>query len=243
MTTARKLTEGILEELREYFSSWMGGDQDVAAQGYEFGGHEYDPATDKRLARLVLHRCINPEWARVRRIIDEMTAPTVEVLRLAVANASKGYPLVACLLPSALAQGRALALAAARENALDLELRIARRLRLSPMACAMRVLAMDAEFQTGRRRLQVTSAEVRRATELGVTHGDIDVADESTGIVNAAVDQYTDARERLDATRRAMKARRAAENERLLEEALGKVRRRRERRERESYERRIRRAS
>lgn len=228
-----KLTQGILEELTAYFHGEHGGEAAIRAQSYEPHGTGYDPATDARLARLVLRRRTNQEWARVRRVIDELAAPVVEVLRLVVAGG--GVLAVAARLPSALAQGRELAIAQARERELDLVYTIAVQRGLSPMTCAMRVLEADARI----RNVHVTSREVELTTALAVRHGQIDVDDEANAVVDQAVDAYVTARERLKATKRAVKAERERERQALLDEALGK----RRRKERERFEAKLRRAS
>ncbi len=220
-----KLTQSIRDELTEYFQSWRGGEHELAAQSYEPGGTGYDPATNSRLASLVMHRRVNPEWARVRRVIDELTAPIVEVLRLAVSSSGDRFIAVACRLPSAKVLGRELALAGARERELDAVRLVHRRRGDSPMTCAMRVLEVEAEFANGRRRPHVSPWEIDHVTALGVTHGDIDVDDEAEAVVDAAVDAYVAARDALRATKRGDKARRRAEAERVLDELLGKTRR------------------
>lgn len=228
-----KLTQGILEELTAYFHGEHGGDAAIVAQSYEPRGSGYDPATDARLARLVLRRRTNQDWARVRRVIDELAAPVVEVLRLAVVGG--GVLAVAACLPSALAQGRELAIAQVRERELDFVFAVAVKRGLSPMTCAMRVLEADVRI----RNVHVTPREIERATELAVRHGQIDVEDEATAVVDQAVDAYVAARDALKATKRAAKAERERERQALLDEALGKKRRK----ERERFEAKLRRAS
>lgn len=229
-----KLTQGILDELTAYFRE--GADHAaVRAQAYEPHGVGFDPATDTRLVTLMArHR--DPRARLAHMALDELATGHVVVLRLATQAPAPGFPAVACRLPSAQAQGRAMAAVEARERALGVELALARWRGLSPMTCAVRVLEADAALEGGRRELRVTEREVERATWLGVAHGLIDVGAEATATVDEAVDAYVAAREALRAARRAERDGRRAEAAAAVDAALG----RQEARERARLARRLR---
>jgi len=221
-----KLTAAIYDELTAYFTAPATAPTGIGAQTYEpHASVAYSPVTDTRLVRLVhVSRSIGTTaWARVQRVVDELPAAQVEVLRLACAAPSEGYPLVAARLPSALAQGRVLAESMAVELRLEAAYNAARRDGASGMVVACRVLERERELRL--RAVRVSEADVRDATLRAVLHDVIDVADEANAVVDQAVDAYVAARERTRATKRAFRADVAKARVALLDELLGKKRR------------------
>lgn len=231
-----KLAGGVLDELSEFFGRQTTDADVLCAQAYEPKGSGYDPATDMRLVRLVARaqRFDRSTWARVKRVVDELPADVVDVLRRAVARPDGGYPLVACRLPSALARGRELAEQAARERMLEAVHAVAVRRGIRGIALATLVLDADQA-----RPVVVLPTDVEAATTRAVMHGIIDVGDEATFVVEAAVDAYVAARATVGGMKRADQARRRREREALLDEQLGVLASREARR----FERRMKRAA
>lgn len=228
---ASKLTTMLLEELSTYF---RGDDlrSDIVAQSYAPHGGSYDPSTDTRLERL-LTQASSPVVRRVAAVMATLAPATIHVLRLAVHAPTDGFPAVAARLPAAIAHGRAMAEAEAREAMLGGVLAVARARGDSPMACAVRVLEADADPL---RPVHVSPRAVQLATEAIVRHGLLDVREEAEAVVDHAVDAYLAASRALKEEHRAVVQRRDQEREALRLAA----RERRAAREREWFERKLR---
>lgn len=233
-----KLTASDINELATFFASPLssGYRSGVAAQSYEPKGRGYDPSTDTRLASLVFTgvRCGKSEWARMRRIVDELSDAHVEVLRL-VCNGGRGA--VACRTPRAIEAGRRLAIEAQREGVLERALDRAQRAGLSPMTCAMRVLEEDRRFVFVSDYLS-TLRLVTYARD-AIDEGMVDVEAETDALIGAAAAAYHDARARVPEWRRAVARREDGRRARLRAELADKQ----AAKERARFERRLRVAS
>lgn len=212
-----KLTTQLLEELTTYF---RGDDlrSDIVAQSYAPHAGSYDPSTDTRLERL-LAQAQSPVVKRVAAVMATLPPATVLALRLAVHAPTDGFPAVAARLPAAIAHGRAMAEAEAREAMLGGVLAVARARGDSPMACAVRVLEADADPL---RPVHVSPRAVQLATEAIVRHGLLDVREEAEAVVDHAVDAYLAASRAIQDEQRAIRERRRAEAEAVLEDLLGR---------------------
>lgn len=227
-----KLTGAIRDELVSFFGAfdWGRFATDIAAQTYEpRASMGYTPVTDSRLVRLVTAARAHgrSDWARVKRVIDDLSPARVELLRAACFG---GAERVACLLPKARAVGLLFARQMAVESELERVLHFARFCGYSPIATAAYVLEADAEITSGKRRIYLGAytidASTQRAIELGLAG---DVVEEAQALIDLAVDEYVAARERMHATKRSNKARLRKENAALEEAELGAASRRRER--------------
>lgn len=220
-----KMTDAIRDELAAFFD---GGNfaTGLAAQTYEpRGGDRYTPMTDTRLVRLVVagQHHAKSDWARVKRVIDDLSTRTVEILRLG----RYGTHAIACQLPAAREVGRRFAQELSREFAVELEYDAQRRVGTTGILLAMRVL--DAEAAERRRHSHVSAFELENAVRRVIELGLVDVDAEAERVLDEAVDAYVAARSALHATKRGHKARLRKENEAQLDHELGKTTRRRQR--------------
>lgn len=234
-----KATAGVLEELAQFFGAQALGGIGVApirAQSYQPGGSGgYDPVTDMRLANLVASGLTQKQWARTRQALDELSAADVEVLRLACGDRhDERFPRVAAQLPEALEQGRRIAERWARTAQLEELHRVLRQRGVSGVAAAQRILEEEPRV-----RVRVGWREVQRAAYVGVREGEIDVGEQATARVDAAVEAYVRARDAVPSMKRAKRER----EERRCAEYRASLRASREEKERARFEARLRRAA
>jgi hypothetical protein len=235
------LTPALREELETYFTAARGpaaAGIDIVAQSYEPKGSGYDPHTDTRLARLVLGRgaAVPSDVARVGRVIADLAPQTVAVLCSAVFDdkaGRTGYPSVAAGLPEALRVGRVVAERLLVEQAMQDEYDMRLRWGETGILLAMHVL------EAAKRTRRPHTYEIAHAARAAVEAGEVDLEERATAVVVEAVALYVRTRDLYAAGRRADKARRAAERAALLDELLGKKRRRAA----ERFEAKLRRAS
>jgi hypothetical protein len=231
----------------------------LAAQTYDpksSGG--YDPTTDTRLENLVQAAVTSSqsEWSRVKRILDDLTPAHRDILRRAFgplpAHAlpvrSFRYPEVAIVTPTALARAAELATHDEHVRLLEVAEHAARVAGYSPMTVAIRVLETDRHVlvrgivvtddmrRCSTRRLLERASKSSSASDTELL---VSVKLEMQRLVDEAGDAYRRTRADLGATRRAEKAERRRAAEALLDEQLGKKRRK----EAERFEARLRRAS
>ncbi len=184
-----KLSFGDTEALRTFFNSSLTANYRscIAAQSYEPKGAGYDPSTDAKLARLVLDgvRHGKSDWARMKRVLDHLSDVHVEVLRLVVSH-DDGVRAIGTRMPRALAAGRGLAEAKARERAL-LSANAAAG-DASPMTIATRVLEADKAFRFDASAMTVL--ETQNAAHQAIEAGLVDVTEEATAIVASAVEAF-----------------------------------------------------
>lgn len=232
-----KATRGVLEELAQFFGAQVMagiGAVPIRAQSYEPGGSGgYNPVTDTRLANLVANGLTQKQWARTRQALDELSAADVEVLRLASAD-REGFTRVAAQLPEALEQGRRLAERCARMTLLEELHRVLRQRGVGGVTAAQRILEEEARI-----RPRVGWREVQRAALVGVREGEIDVGEQATARVEAAVEAYVRARDAIGSHKRA----RCEREERRRAELRASLRASREEKERARFEARLRRAT
>lgn len=230
-----KLTGAIRDELVSFFGAFSMGRfaTDIAAQTYEpRASMGYTPVTDTRLVRLVTAGRAHgrSDWARVKRVIDDLSPARVSVLRIACAAGDGAAWAVAVRIPRARVAGLMLARQTMIEGILQITLDLAQRRGLSPIAAAVEVLASEAFARNEARRHCFSEWEIEsaadRAIELDRLPG---ILEEAETFIDASVDEYIAARERLHATKRSFKARLRKENAALEEAELGASMRRRER--------------
>lgn len=249
------LTSADTQELTWWFANpapvYVAGG--VAAQTYEpRGSGVYDPTTDMRLVGMLVaaSHVRQSEWSRVAIIMDGLGAATVDVLRRAfgplpsdaLSTKSFRYPAVAVITRPALERARTVAREDEHRRLLEVAQLDAMRDGCSPMSVAMRVLNTDRCV-----RAVVTDDMVRRAArrtlERALKADDVEllvaVKLEMQRLVDEAGDAYRAARSSHGATKRQAKAAQRKANEALLDEQLGKKRRK----ESERFEARLRRAS
>lgn len=229
------LTGAILDELVSFFGAFSSGGfaTDIAAQTYEpRASMGYTPVTDNRLVRLVAAGRAHgrSDWARVKRVIDDLSPARVEVLRIACAAGESAAWSVALRIPRARVAGLLLARQMMVERLLEITLDTARRRGLSPIAAAVDVLAAEASARSDARRHRFSDWEIESATSRAFDLDHVDgIFEEAHALIDAAVDDYIATRERLHATKRSNKARLRKENAALEEAELGASSRRRER--------------
>ena len=259
-----KLTNADIQELTWWFSSPEAGviSGTVQAQTYEpRGGGGYDPYTDERLANLVgaaVKRHLG-EWARVKRGLDHLCERAngrahFETLRracgprpsYALPESEFRWPEVAVVVPAALERGHELAHEAELEHLVEVTYNDARMSGCSSITTAMRVYERERRVLTHGLRIDggTVRSMARRAIERALRSKDDEafvtqVKEQMFAMVDVAGEAYRAARADISATKRADKARRRAESEALLDELLGKKRRR----ESARFEAKLRRAS
>lgn len=226
--------ERVLTEVAKFLEATARRPVGVAAASLEpRASMAYTPEADNRMVTMMVEAkaFARSDYARVRRIFDELSPRVRAVLVVASATPAGGlFAEIGAELPEA----RALATAAgcdvevARQrvralNEYRLEEAYAqwRRHERSPIALAMRVLDLDRRLELEVTLAVATEADRAAATRLAIETRTIDVRAQTVAVVEAACDAYLAMRDMLGATRRAQKA----ENMRLLDDLLGKKRR------------------
>lgn len=230
--------ERVLTEVSEFLGTTRFDGYSVASGSLEPRGGKvvYTPDADNRLVGMMVHakEFVRSDFARVKRVFDEL-APSVRRL-LAIACSLDGkHAEIGCDLPSAraLAQARGLdvdvaqrRLRAEHERTLSYfysEVRYSRGCTPSTLITA--VLARLDELDRAVLAVIPTPADLRDATRLAIESGVIDVRKETFAVVEAACDAYLEMRDRLGATRREHKAAIEREKASLIDELLGKKKR------------------
>lgn len=240
-----------LGELARFFASPpdMPGGIPLGAQQYDPKGSGFCPFTDGRLERLmpvydpsgaVVHA--NPEWHRVKRILDGLSDAHVEVLRLALgalpidALSTKEFrwPEVAARCSTARARGIELAIDARRTNALESAYVYAQQTGCSGPCVAQRVLETDRLIEERLSGIRIDDGEVIRFARLSLERATsstkermidseyvVSVKVEMNELVLTSAEAYRTMRRQLGGSKRAEKARLVKANEELLKEKLG----------------------
>jgi|GEM_PF-3787882 len=212
----------------------------LLAQSYEPGGGvEYDPTTDTRLERMLFAAMSfsHSKWMRIYRILAELLPSHRDVLRRAYGPRPKDalsdklfrFPEVAIVTHTALAMAVHAKRSAEQQRLIAIAKESARRDGCSLLETSERVDRIVQDLQEHHTRVEVSYVEVRRFLTREVKSGKdtvlTKVRSEMQGLVNAAGDEYRAARARIKATHRELQSAHRRARIALLDEHLGRLRR------------------
>lgn len=228
--------ERVLGEVGLYFGTVRGDGYALVAQSFEpRSSVSYTPEADNRLVRMMNEAKYwsKSDQFRIKKVVDELPASVISVLRLAFWNRRDE---IGSVLPSAAIQ--------IREKGLDRDLKLARCEEkmvselsdlyaaltkngsgTTPFSLITSIFRRIDELEWLALGTELTPADTKMVARLAIKSGAIDVSAEVNAIIEGACDIYLAMRERLEGTKRAHKAQVRQESAESFDDMMGKKKR------------------